>query len=174
MKFKFLKHTADVKFLTEGRTIEEAFENAAYALTNTITKGIKIKSRINRKFEVNGKDNERLLYDFLEEFLYLLDTEYFLLSKIKSIKIIRIPITDKTNKTDKINKGKVEANEDNNKDNNRRLYNYKLTAEVIGDDADNYDFTNNVKAITYNEMFVKKEKIGKGKFKYVCQVVVDV
>ena len=46
---------------------------------------------------------------------------------------------------------------------------FELTAEVIGDKASNYKFTNNVKAITYNKMFVKKEKD-----KWVCQVVVDV
>lgn len=167
MKFKFLEHTADIKFQAEGKTIEEAFANAALALQEVMTKGVKVKSRINKKFEVNGKDNERLLYDFLEEFLFLLDSEDFLLSKIKSIKITKMLITGKTNN---INKCKAEADEDNN----GRLYNHKLTAEIIGDDADNYNFTNNAKAITYNEMFVKKKKIGKGKFKYVCQVVVDV
>ncbi|MDP3026531.1 MAG: archease [Nanoarchaeota archaeon] len=161
-KFKFLEHTADMKFQSFGKTLEEAFENAALALQEIMTKGIKVKSRINKKFEVNGKDNERLLYDFLEEFLFLLDSEDFLLSKIKRIKITRIPIT---NKTEKINKSKAEADEDDN----GKAYNYKLTAEVIGDDADNYDFTNNVKAITYNEMFVKEEKS-----RWVCQVVVDV
>jgi SHS2 domain-containing protein len=46
---------------------------------------------------------------------------------------------------------------------------FELEAEVIGDDASNYTINIDVKAITYHEMFVKKQK---GKF--VCQVVMDV
>jgi SHS2 domain-containing protein len=75
-----------------------------------------------------------MLYNFLEEFLYLLDAEDFLLSKVK-VKLFQTT---------------------------------RLEAEVFGDKASNYNFTNNVKAITYNEMFVKK-----GKGKWISQVVVD-
>ena len=39
-KFKFLKHTADVKFQSFGKTLEEGFVNAVYALQETITKGM--------------------------------------------------------------------------------------------------------------------------------------
>jgi len=45
----------------------------------------------------------------------------------------------------------------------------KLVAEVIGNLAENYDISIDVKAITYNEMFVK-EKEGK----WTAQVVLDV
>lgn len=44
-----------------------------------------------------------------------------------------------------------------------------LNCEVIGDKASDYHFSNDVKAVTYNQMFVKKEKD-----KWVCQVVLDV
>ena len=46
---------------------------------------------------------------------------------------------------------------------------FRIEAEVVGDDAKNYSFDIDVKAITYHEMFVKQEKGG-----WVCQVVVDV
>jgi SHS2 domain-containing protein len=36
--------------------------------------------------------------------------------------------------------------------------NLKLQAVVVGDLAKNYKISNDVKAITYNSMFVKKEK----------------
>lgn len=136
MRFKFLEHTADIKFQSSGKTLEEAFENAALALQEVITKKTKIKPKIKKTIKVSGKDYESLLYNFLEEFLFLLDAEDFILSKI-----IKLSITD----------------------------NYNLTAEVIGDKASNYKFSNDVKAITYNEMFIKKEK-----GRWVCQVVVDV
>ena len=134
-KYKFLEHTSDIKFQAEGKTIEEAFENAAYALAETMTKGVKVNAKINWKIDAGGKDYESLLYNFLEEFLFLLDAEDFLLSKIENITI----------------KGE------------------ELEAEVLGDKASNYKISNNVKAITYNQMFVKQEK-----GKWVCQVVVDV
>ena len=135
MKFKFLEHTADVKFQAFGTTMEEAYTNAAMALKETIAGKLKIKKKVGKKVNVKGHDKISLLYNFLEEFLYFLDAEDFVLGEIKSLKI--------------------SGN--------------KLKAEVVGDKASDYEFTNDVKAITYNDMFVKKEK---GKF--ICQVVVDV
>ena len=134
--FKFLEHTADVKFQAFGKSLEEAFENSALAFQKSVTKGInkKINSKITKIIKVEGSDNESLLYNFLEEFLYLLDAENFLLSEVKKIK----------------------------------MNNNKLEAEVVGDKASNYKFTNDIKAITYNEMFVKKEG-----GKWVVQVVLD-
>jgi SHS2 domain-containing protein len=133
-KYKFLEHTADIKFQAFGKTLEESFENSALAMFNSMHSG-KIKSKIKRKISTKGKDNEALLYDFLEKLLILFDSEGFFLSEIKKIKI---------------SKGKIEA-------------------EVFGDKAENYEIHIDIKAVTYNEMFVKKEKD-----KYICQVVLDV
>jgi len=44
-----------------------------------------------------------------------------------------------------------------------------LRCVVVGNKAENYKFTNDVKAVTYSEMFVKEEG---GKF--ICEVVLDV
>jgi SHS2 domain-containing protein len=136
MKFKFLEHTADVKFQAFGKDEKEMFENSALALKEAIAGKIRIKEKIKKKFIIKGHktDYEKMLYNFLEEFLYLLDAEDFLLSKVK-VKLFQTT---------------------------------RLEAEVFGDKASNYNFTNNVKAITYNEMFVKK-----GKGKWISQVVVD-
>ena len=135
-KFKFLEHTADVKFQAFGKTLEKAFENSALALKETISGKIKVKNKVKKKFEIKGKDNESLLYNFLEEFLFLLDSEDFLFSKINKIKI---------------------------KDN-------KLICKISGDKASSYKFSNDVKAVTYNSMFVRQEKKGG----WICQVVLDV
>jgi SHS2 domain-containing protein len=135
-KFKFLNHTADIKFQSFGKDIKEVFENSALAMFNSMYDG-KVKSKINKKIKVKGKDFESLLYNFLEELLFLLDSENFFLSKIKKIKI------DEKN--------------------------FKIKSEISGDDAKNYEIHSDVKAITYNEMFVKKIKN-----KWVAQVVLDV
>jgi len=136
-KFKFLEHTADVKFQATGKTVEEAFTRAFEAVKETITKGVKIELKKSKKIKVKGDDWESLLYKFLEEFLFLLDAENFISSSIKKIKI------------------------DKNK--------FELNALVFGDNASDYKFTNDVKAITYNKMFVKKEKN-----KFIIQAVLDV
>ena len=47
--------------------------------------------------------------------------------------------------------------------------NFKLEAEVVGDDAKNYEMDTDVKAITYHGMFVKQQEKD-----WVCQVVLDV
>jgi SHS2 domain-containing protein len=136
MKFKFLEHTADVKFQAFGKNIEEVFINSALALKETIYEK-NTKKEIKKKIKIKGKDFESLLYNFLEKFLYLLEGENFILGKIEKIKI------DKEK--------------------------FRLEANISGDKASDYNFTNSVKAVTYNEMFVKKDK-----GKWVSQVVLDV
>ncbi len=135
MKYKFLEHTADVKFRAFGKTLAEIFKNSALAMFNIMYKG-RIKAKKKKKIKVKGRDLESLLYNFLEELLFLLDSENFFLSRIKV----------------KIDEKKLE-----------------LKADLEGDNAGNYKIGLDVKAVTYNEMFVKK--LGK---KWVCQVVLDV
>ena len=43
MKYRFLSHTADVKFKAYGKTLNESFENSALAMFNVMYTG-KIKS----------------------------------------------------------------------------------------------------------------------------------
>ncbi len=149
MTYEFLEHTADVKFRAEGSTIEEMFVAAAGALNETVRGDITILEQVEKSFGVVANDKESLLYDFLEEFLFLLDAENFVVSKIKSLE--------------------VEGN--------------KLKCVVVGDDADNYKFTNDVKAVTYSEMSVKQVlrddggQMAEGKTsdgRWVCEVVLDV
>ena len=86
MKFKFVPHTADLKFRSYGKTIEEAFENSAYALMNSIC-GSKIKEEKRIKVKNSGRDIQSLLYNFLEEILFLIDSRGFLVSKVENLKI---------------------------------------------------------------------------------------
>jgi len=124
-RFKFLEHTADVKFQAFGKTIEETFKNSAFALKETICDETEIKEKKKKIISIKQKDLESLLYSFLEEILYLLDAEDFIIADISKIKI------DKK---------------------------FNLKATIMGDKASDYEFTNSVKAVTYNDMFVIKEK----------------
>ena len=87
MKYKYFEHTADVKFQAYGRSLDEAFENAAYATTDIITDHNKVKQKVTKKINVESEDKKALLYDFLEEIIVLLDSEDFILSEIKNLKI---------------------------------------------------------------------------------------
>jgi len=91
-KFKFLEHTADIKFQAFGKSIEEVFENSALAMFNAMYDG-KVKEKKSFKINVKGKDFESLLYNFLEEVLYLLEAENFLSSKIENISIDKKKLT---------------------------------------------------------------------------------
>lgn len=135
-KYKYLEHTADIKFQAFGKTLGKAFENSALAMFNAMYDG-KVRKRIKKIIKVSGRDLESLLYKFLEEFLFLMDSEGFFMASCKV----------------KIKQGKI----------------YELYAEAMGDEAKNYPISLDVKAVTYNNMFVRKEKD-----KYICQVVLDV
>jgi SHS2 domain-containing protein len=135
MTYSFLDHTADVKFRAVGATLKEMYVSAAAALLDTMRGEIKILEQEEIKIEVEGKDKEILLHNFLEEFLYLLDAKDFLVARIKDIEI-----------------------EEN-----------KIKFSVVGDAAENYKFTNDVKAITFNDMVI--EFTGD---EYYCTVVLDV
>ena len=137
MSYEFLDHTADVKFEASGKTLEEAFSSSLDALKETISGDIFIVPQIDKEMSITGSDLNNLLYKFLEEFLFLLDSEDFLVSKIK----------------------KIEINEEE----------CSLKATIAGDKAENYNFTNDVKAVTYNEMVVRKDANG-----WIVEVVLDV
>jgi SHS2 domain-containing protein len=138
MKYEFLPHTADVKFRAYGKSLEEAFSNAALALTEVIVEPSKIKAKVEKEIEVESEDEKALLYDFLEQFLFLLDTEGFLLHEVKRLKI--------------------EKKED-----------YVLKAVVVGDsELEEYETETHIKAVTYQEMEIKKERN-----RFILQVVLD-
>lgn len=93
MGYKFVSHTADVKFEAEGKTLEEVFMYSAEALFESIYDKLKISRKLEKNIEVEGEDNLSLLYSFLEEFLFLLDAENFVCSKIKDLKIYNNKLT---------------------------------------------------------------------------------
>ncbi len=131
-RFRFLKHTADLKFRAYGKNIEECFENAGICLSKVIYSG-KINSKRKIKFKIFGRDLENLLYKFLEEILFLGDSKHFLINEIKL-----------------------------------RVSGMKIEGEFLGEILE-IETRKGIKAITYGEMFVRKEKD-----RWICQVVVDV
>jgi len=87
MKYKFLNHTADIKFQAFGKTTEQSFRNSFFAMKNLLIGRKKIKGKIKKEIKIFGMDLNNLLYNFLEEFLYLLEVEEILVEKVEKIKI---------------------------------------------------------------------------------------
>lgn len=83
MRYELLDHTADVMIKAHGSTLEECFENAAYALTDQMVDASRVKPEIEMTFQVTGEDPESLLYNFLSEFLYLRDAKHLVFSTFK-------------------------------------------------------------------------------------------
>ena len=86
MKYKFIEHTADIEFDAYGKSLEEVFSNCSYAFVESICHD-KILEKKKIKFSVEGNDLENLLYNFLEELLFLFDSEHFILSEVLKIEI---------------------------------------------------------------------------------------
>ena len=80
-KYEFLKHIGELKFRAYGKTLSEMFENCAFAVSYIFSRGGKIKSLKTKKIEISAEDYGALLYKFIEELIYLLDAEGFIVSK---------------------------------------------------------------------------------------------
>jgi SHS2 domain-containing protein len=81
MRYRLLEHTADALVEVHGATLEERFENAAYALFDQITDASTIVPRGEVEVSVSADSREQLLVDFLQELLFLHDTENLVFSE---------------------------------------------------------------------------------------------
>ena len=134
-KYDYFDVTADIGFYAYGKSIEEAYENAGLAMFNVITDISKVKKEESREFEIVSEDLVSLLYDYLEELLFLQDTEFLFFSDCK------------------VNIEKIVDDESSN------LENYKLTCFACGEEIDWNIHTpkSEVKAITFHKMCVKED-----------------
>ena len=122
-KFEFLDHTADTKVRAYGGTLEEAFGNVVLASTMVMTSPDKIQGVVMKKVSVSASNIKALLYDFIEEILFLLDTEGFIVKESLNLRIV------------KSEKG------------------FELFCELLGDFIrEEYDVHSAIKAVTYSEM----------------------
>jgi SHS2 domain-containing protein len=125
-KFRYLDHTADAKFQAYGRTLEEAFSNAALATISLMWDPAEVEARLSQPIDVKGRDLEQLLVHFLGEIIYLLETRSFLAAAADDVII------------EKADKG------------------FRLRAFFRGDDRPaRYSIFGEVKAVTYNEMRIE-------------------
>ena len=121
-KFDVLEHTADGKFRAYGKNLEEQFGNSVLAMFSFMFNLDNVKAKIKKKIHLKGKDEKALLYNWLEEFLALLDIDAFIPSKIEEIRIKKTPDG------------------------------FEINAIILGDSVGDHNHIGSVKAMTYAEM----------------------
>ena len=129
-KFEFLEHTADVYIRAHGKTMEEAYENAALAMFETMTDTDKIAQTQEETINVEAEDQYALLYNWIEALLVKFETENMLFSKFQ------ITNWQETAETFRF-KGKIWGEK----------YDPKKHPQKVG-----------VKAVTYHRMVIIREK----------------
>lgn len=86
-RFEFLEHTADAYVAAYGKSLEEAFENAALATFEVMTDTSKIAQTLEDSVEIEAPDEQALLYSWLEQLLINFETKGNLYSGFKISKI---------------------------------------------------------------------------------------
>lgn len=79
--FEYFDVTADIGFHSYGKNLNEAFENAGLAIFNIISDTKDIDCKIEKSFEIDSEDEVSLLYDYLEELLFLHEVEFMLFAE---------------------------------------------------------------------------------------------
>jgi SHS2 domain-containing protein len=77
-KFRFIDHTGDLGIEVFGDSLSTLFQHAGEAFTEIITEGKKIRARESRHISLGAERIEDLLIRWLNEFIFLFDTNGFL------------------------------------------------------------------------------------------------
>jgi SHS2 domain-containing protein len=77
-RFQLIEHTADTGLIAYGHTLAEAFANAAYGLFSIIAELNKVREQESRLVLVSAEDAERLLFEWLNNLIYIFDVECLL------------------------------------------------------------------------------------------------
>jgi SHS2 domain-containing protein len=134
MAYKYLEETgtADIAFEATGRDLPELFSEAADATTNVMIDNIEaIQPRQTRQIDLSNDKLDMLLFDLLQELIFLKDAERLLL-RIREVQI----------------------------DDRAELYLVKATAEGETLDVERHHQRADVKAVTLHDFSVERMEGG--------------
>jgi SHS2 domain-containing protein len=80
-RYRLIEHTADIGLIAAGGNLAEAFGNAAYGMFSIIAGLRAVREVESRQVELEGKDMEALLFDWLNTLIYFFDTDSLLLRR---------------------------------------------------------------------------------------------
>ncbi len=75
--YRFIDHTADIAFEVNAENLEKLFEESAKAFYEAFCDVNKIKNNIEKEIILTSDSVDTLLYNWLNELLFLFDVEYF-------------------------------------------------------------------------------------------------
>ena len=81
--FEVINHTADIGVVAYGANLSQAFTNAARALFSLITEPESVEETLSWDIELEAPDEESLLVEWLNELIYLFDTEHILFRRFE-------------------------------------------------------------------------------------------
>lgn len=81
VKFEFVEHTADIAVRLSAPSVGGLFEAAAAALTETVTDRGAIREVESRDIRLEAAEPDLLLVDWLNELLFLFETERLLVAR---------------------------------------------------------------------------------------------
>ena len=130
-------HTADELVVARGRSLGEAFEQAAIGVYEIMTDTSRVEPREETRIEVEGFDLENLLYRWIEELLIATDTTGRVFSKFAVKKIEEVLVDEETSERK-----------------------YRLEGVAWGEsfNPDKHEHRTIVKAMTYAQMEIMKEE----------------
>ncbi len=82
-KYRIFDHTADLGIEVYGRTIDQLFANASFALYDVMCDMRHVDEREERRIHAEGADWADLLVNFLREILYLFNGEGWLVQSCR-------------------------------------------------------------------------------------------
>ncbi|MFW9993006.1 MAG: archease [Candidatus Odinarchaeota archaeon] len=131
MPFELLEEIAiaDACYKLTGTTLEELFESGFLALMDCVADLKTVEANKELSIEIKDKPVDKLLYEFLEELVFLIDTESIVYNSCQ-LQIISREKNDL----------------------------YSLHAVLKGEniDYDKHEMRTDVKAVTYYQFYVKK------------------
>lgn len=81
-KYEFLEFaTADACFIAYGKSLDDVFANAALAMFEVMTDTKTVKPKIKKEIKVGGEDLKSLMFNWLNELIFYVDTQSMLFSK---------------------------------------------------------------------------------------------
>ena len=81
LPYEVFEHTADIGIHAYGSTLEELFLHAAQGMESLMVAPEQVQPMSSREITVEGHDNVSLLIAWLNELIFLFDTEYLLFRK---------------------------------------------------------------------------------------------
>ncbi len=82
-RFDILDHTADIGIVAYGKDLKEAFANTAYGMFSLMTDLRRVRGVLQQETNIQAEEQGSLLVNWLNELLYLFDTEHLLFKRFE-------------------------------------------------------------------------------------------